>query len=86
MTRLHIFRELKNDAFFGKFFKKLSTEEIRICEEFIANNSQSVSDFEYALNRLFLDKEKPRHWKEILELLLSANIRFRHLTQKTLKS
>jgi hypothetical protein len=75
MSRLERFYELKEHAWFGKRFAKLKTAELEICEGFImANESLSQNDFEIRLNSMFLDKEKPRNWELILDLLANANV------------
>lgn len=61
--------------FLKKGFIKLKKEEIDFCYDFITKNSDTNPDeFEYRLNRFFLDIElKPKNWKIILELLSCSN-------------
>lgn len=60
----------------GKLYKKLNSMELTFCYHFIqTNQGLAKGEFEFKVNRMFLDYagEKPKHWKEILELLTCAN-------------
>lgn len=58
----------------GPLYKRLATDEKWLIVRFFRDNAKLDSHaFEKALNRLFLDKQKPKHWKEILELLSCSN-------------
>lgn len=59
---------------FKKIFSKLTPVEEMIAEKFIVDNeSLSKADFEFRVNRMFLDRPKTKHWKEIMELLTCSN-------------
>lgn len=64
------FEVLKEHAWLGRSYSKLSKAELAVCQAFV---EAKHGDFEHDLNRLFLDKPKPKHWKEILELLTCFN-------------
>lgn len=74
-ARLAAFKAYEKHAWLGRVFRKLSPEEMQIAVGFFEKNAAlSKGDFEYAVNRAFLDQvEKPKHYKEILELLTCAN-------------
>lgn len=73
--RLKKFESIKNDPWFGKIYSRLSTNEIELIRKFITeNDSLNRSEFEFRLNRLFLDMtDKPKRWREITELLMISN-------------
>jgi hypothetical protein len=57
-----------------KAYKKLSPAELSLAEGFIKENEQLDRDeFATRVNRMFLDKEKPKHFPIIMELLTSCN-------------
>lgn len=74
-NRLTTFLAYKEHPWLHKPFKRLTRAEIEICQVFIQQNSAlAKGEFEFKINRMFLDKpEKPKHYKEILELLTCAN-------------
>lgn len=74
--------EKRNDTFeafsthpwFGKVFKRLKNDDLSTARCFLkANGHLGKGEFEFAVNRMFLDKPKPKNWKEIQELLTCAN-------------
>jgi len=75
MTRLEAMRAAMTRYPHKKHADKLKADELRLIEEFIArNDSLDRSAFEMAANRWFLDKEKPRNWLTMLQLVVVANI------------
>lgn len=70
--RLSILNEKRKNSFYiQRLFEKLKKHEIEILEKFILENeSLGKNDFIYKLNRFFLDKEKPKNWTIITEILL----------------
>jgi len=73
MDRLNKFNSLKNHAYLGKIYSRLSINELSICHSFIElNNNLTVGDFESKINRMFLDKDKPKNWTIVQELLCSV--------------
>jgi len=76
MNRIKYLLNLKHDPWFKRVFKKLNNQEIEIAIRFTElNNDLDVNKFEKKINRMFLDKDRPKHWKEISELLSTANIK-----------
>jgi ferritin-like protein len=74
MTRLEHFRKLADHSWLGRVYSKLKSQEIEMVEQFIVENDHlDKSTFEMKVNRMFLDKDKPRHWKEMSELLTCTN-------------
>ena len=70
--RLTKLNALKTDAWYGKTWDKLSQNEKDICVKFIMDNAQENKDeFTFALNRLFLNTNKPKRWTAILDILQS---------------
>ena len=73
MDRLNKFHSLSAHAYLSKLYFKLTQAELQICYAFIAaNESADINIFEHNLNRMFLDKEKPKHWAMIQELLSAS--------------
>jgi hypothetical protein len=75
MDRSITFNNLKTHPWLSKAFIKLSKQEIQIATEFIHSNQLlSKGDFEFAVNRMFLDQaNKPKNYSIILELLTCCN-------------
>lgn len=73
--RLKHFEEFKMHPWLTKVYTRLSIQELELARSFIAQHDQlGKGDFEYKINRMFLhDDTKPKHFKEILELLTCAN-------------
>lgn len=73
--RLIKFDTFQTHPWLRKLYNKLKKEEILICYKFIKTNELlNQSDFEIAINRMFLDnKNKPKNYTLILELLSCAN-------------
>ncbi len=70
MIRIERFKSLETDPWFGRVFKKLKAEDRALCERWIvANDALDAGAFEQGVHRMFMDREKPRRWKEITELL-----------------
>lgn len=54
--------------------RRLTRDEIDLMEDFVLENGAlDQGEFERAINRMFLDKPKPRGWLIILDLLSCAN-------------
>ncbi len=75
MKRKFAFRNFENHAWLKKPFSRLNKAELDMALSFIDSNDHlDKGSFEYAINRMFLDNpDKPKHFKEILELLTCAN-------------
>lgn len=75
MARLQNFRNLETHPWFSKLLKRLTKKEVLLAEAFIMENEDlNRGDFDLKMNRLFLDKEKPKNWAIILELLMISNM------------
>lgn len=73
LNRTDLFLNLQFHPWFKKAFKKLNDKEKKIALDFIANhNHLDKGSFELAINRMFLDQEKPKNWSIILELLVAS--------------
>lgn len=73
-NRRDLVESLLNNHMLRKAHEKLSSTERALFIGFIDENDTLNKDaFEIKINRLFLDRDKPRHWKEICELLSSLN-------------
>jgi len=67
-------KRCSENSMFAKLEDKLSEAEFFDLIEFIENNEHlDALEFEYAANRMFLDKPKPKNWTAIMELALIAN-------------
>ncbi len=74
MDRLAAFEQLKNHAWLGRLFLRLTKADIELCRAFIVSQEKTPKvEFELAVNRMFLDKPKPKNHTVILELLSCAN-------------
>lgn len=74
MDRLEVFKSFSLHPMFKKVFTKLKPVELMMAEKFIVDNEHlNRANFEMAVNRMFLDKPKTKHWKEIMELLTCSN-------------
>lgn len=72
--RLIKFFDLQTHAFAKRLYDKLTTADVELCVAFIKqHDALSQSEFELAVNRMFLDREKCKNWKIISELLSIAN-------------
>jgi hypothetical protein len=72
--RQNEFLKLKEDPWFNRVYKRLTEDEIKESLGFInENGSKNYGEFEYTLNRYFLDRKKPKHWKEMIELIMISN-------------
>jgi hypothetical protein len=73
-NRLERFQSYKSHPWLKKAFAKLSGEERDLAESFIvAHDEESKAEFEHNLNRMFMDRFKPKNFTVILELLANAN-------------
>jgi hypothetical protein len=73
MERLKAFKSLKKHAWLGRIYHRLTPAELAIAEAFIAlHGSLSATAYEQAIHRMFLDQPKPKHFSEIMELLLCS--------------
>jgi hypothetical protein len=76
MNRLEYFRlRVGEHILYKRLALKLSEAEFDSCVAFIEDNDHLAHlEFEYAINRMFLDrKDKPKNWIIIQELLMVAN-------------
>ncbi len=72
--RLINFHSYKDHAWLKKVYVRLKKDDIDCAEQFIVlHDHLDKGDFELAINRMFLDKPKPKNFREILELLTCAN-------------
>jgi dsRNA-specific ribonuclease len=75
MDRKLKFESLAQHPWLHKAFKKLKAEELAMARAFLAENEAlDQGAFELKINRMFLDKPKPRNFTIILELLCNSNI------------
>lgn len=75
VSRLDKFNALKDHAWFSRSFKKLTQGELELARQFIAkNDGLDRANFEYAVNRMFLDRPKSKNFTVILDLVMAANV------------
>lgn len=74
--RLEKLKSFKTHPWFKKLYVKLSNRDLKFMHEtLIQFDHLSKDEYEFKINRLFLDvKDKPRYWKEIQELLANSNV------------
>lgn len=75
MTRLDKFNALATHPWLGRLFAKLTSAELLWCRAYLVTTAdKDRGEFEHLTNRLWLDRpDKPKHHKEMLELLICAN-------------
>jgi hypothetical protein len=74
MDRRQHLNDIINNPWLSRVYNRLTPAEVLICNEFIlANTNKGHAEFELGVNRIFIDKQKPKHWKEILEILSCVN-------------
>lgn len=74
MKRLEAFKALKDHPWLGRSFKKLSKADEDYCIAWLeANAGLSKDQAPHYIVRLWLDRPKPKAWKEMEELLICAN-------------
>lgn len=73
MTRLDRFKALENHAWLKKSYKKLSKDDLQFCFVLLQDTQNlDKNAFASKVIRLWLDKEKPKSWKNIEELLIAT--------------
>lgn len=77
-TRIECLEELAKHAWYGERYKRLSEADLWEMKTFIAVNGQlDASEFDYAVNRMFLNKEcKPQRATLMQEMLSAANTEY----------
>ena len=74
MNRIEALKSRCQQYPYAKSVTRLSESEFDLMVDFIDDNDDlGHLEFEYAVNRMFLDREKPKHWAIIQELLTVAN-------------
>ncbi len=75
VARINNLDSFQNHPWLCKVYCKLSNQEISLMRNFASlHDHYTKGNFEKAVTRMFMDKPvKPKHWKEIEELLLCAN-------------
>lgn len=74
--RLERFRALKDHAWYGRSFRRLGKMERLFCERWIEDRTRlNRNEFEIAVNRMWLDRERPKNWSLIVELMLSGEVK-----------
>lgn len=75
MSREQVFNSYETHPWLKRLYKRLSLTDRAFCVSFIRSNEKlDKGEFEYAVNRMFLDRvDVPKNWGPILELLMSAN-------------
>jgi len=73
--RLQKLESFKTHPWFKKLYAKLASRDcIFMLETLNKLDHLAKDEFEFKVNRLFLGvDDKPKHWKEIIELLNSCN-------------
>ena len=75
MNRLEAFRAIGNQTIYAKAFKRLTRDEVALCEELIAkHDGLDFHEFAKMANRCFMDKPKTKNFTTVIEFLNVANI------------
>ena len=73
VTRLDKFESLKQHSWLGRLYNRLNEDELIMTRLFILSHEDDTSfEFEQSVNRMFVDKHKPKRYLEIMELLTSC--------------
>ena len=77
MTRLEKFHSLKDHPWYHRIYSKIPESDIAQIETWIKIRERCTAfEFECWINRLYIDNaDKPKRWKEILDLLTASNVR-----------
>ncbi len=74
LKRFVTFAGYQEHPVLSKPWKRLTDDELEFVGDFIHKLGQAdKGQFELAVNRMFIDKPKPKHWAIIMELLSCAN-------------
>ena len=75
MNRQHAFESFADHALLGALWRKLRSEELELCREYLrAHEERDWDEFAESVSRMFLDKpDRPKHASHIQELLSCAN-------------
>lgn len=74
VDRLSTFNELKTHPWLGRVFRRLTQQELELARSFLLTHAGAdAGTFEMLVNRMFLDRPKPKHHTIIMELLVCAN-------------
>ena len=75
MTRLEALKIKSGELYYRKLALKLTESEYDQVVQFIEDNDHlGHLEFEYAINRMFLDMpNKPKNWGVIMELIMACN-------------
>lgn len=74
MARLNNLESLASDPWYKRLAKRLSNGDWALMRNFVSDNDTlDIGDFELKVNRMFIDREKPKQWKVIMEFLTVAN-------------
>lgn len=78
-TRIQIFEDLKTHPWLSRLYKNLSEYELGLIFDFCSMHaSKNKDEFEFILNRLYLDDyEKTKNYKKIKEILSNINSIFK---------
>ena len=72
--RRYGFDQYASHPWLKRSYRRLTLEERELAWAFIAANDHlDCGAFEFAVNRMFLDKAKPKNFTTILELLTCCN-------------
>ncbi len=74
MSRIEEFKKLQNHPWLKRSYEKLKENELKIALDFLEKTqNDNNDDFAFKAVRIFLNCEnKPKHWKEIEELLICS--------------
>jgi hypothetical protein len=68
------FKSYSTHAWLHKAYNRLSRQEVQLAIDFIIENDPlDKGAFELKVNRMFIDKDKPKNFTVILELLTCCN-------------
>lgn len=74
MNRLLKFEQLSSHAWLGRIYRKLNEQELLLARHFIREHDHlNAHEFSIKVNRMFIDRSKPKHFLEVMELLCCSN-------------
>lgn len=64
------FLQLYKHAHYGALLLRLSADDLKTVKAFIVDNRNlDKGQFVHSVNRMFIDKSKPKNWTLIMEIL-----------------
>ncbi len=71
--RIEALEALADHPWFSRIWSRLSAEDLAMMRAWAREHAElDAAAWEMAVNRMFLDRSRPRRWREIMEMLTVA--------------